>query len=145
MHPRLLVSNFAECFRFYRDVMGFKVTWEDDNYASFTDGERNEAAFALFRRQMMAAVVGTANLPSESVCQDRTALIFEVEDIDQTFEKLSGQGVQFVAGPEDHPDWGIRSAYLRDPDGNLIELNSGLEESKHSESLREASRKQRAE
>ena len=24
--------------------------------------------------------------------------------------------------PTDFPDWGMRSAYLRDPDGHLIEL-----------------------
>lgn len=34
-HTRLLVTKFAECFRFYRDVLGFKVTWgkEDERYA----------------------------------------------------------------------------------------------------------------
>ncbi len=30
-HTRLLVLRFAECFRFYRDVMGFTVTWGDEN------------------------------------------------------------------------------------------------------------------
>ena len=64
-HPRLLVSKFAECFLFYRDVMGFKVTWgsEDDSYASFTDREGEEATLALFKSQAMAEVVGTAELP----------------------------------------------------------------------------------
>jgi lactoylglutathione lyase len=36
-HVRLLVVNFVECFRFYRDVIGLKVLWGDeaDSYASF--------------------------------------------------------------------------------------------------------------
>ncbi len=29
--PRLLVANFTECFLFYRDVIGLKVTWGDEN------------------------------------------------------------------------------------------------------------------
>jgi len=142
-HPRLLVSNFAECFRFYRDVMGLEVTWgsEDDSYAAFTDREGKETTLALFRRRAMAEVVGTADLPFETVCQDRFALIVEVEDLDGLVEELRGRGVQFVPGPQDYPDWGIRSAYLRDPDGNLIELSSSLDPSRWSEDFRQAARK----
>jgi lactoylglutathione lyase len=34
---RLLVTNFKECFRFYRDVMRFNPNFgtEDDTYADF--------------------------------------------------------------------------------------------------------------
>jgi hypothetical protein len=39
---------------------------------------------------------------------------------------LKARGAQFVADLTDRPDWGIRTAHLRDPDGNLIELNSPL-------------------
>jgi lactoylglutathione lyase len=37
---RLLVSDFDSCFRFYRDVMGFRPTWgeEGDGYADFDAG-----------------------------------------------------------------------------------------------------------
>ena len=141
-HPRLLVLNFAECFRFYRDVMGFQVTWgnENDSYAAFTDREGQETTLAIFRRKDMAAVVGTANLPAETVCQDRIALIVEVEDIDGIFATLCERGVEFVVKPEDYVDWGIRGAYLRDPDGNLIELSGALDRSKWSTSLEDSAR-----
>lgn len=140
-HTRLLVAKFAECFLFYRDVMGFKVTWgnEDDSYASFADREGAEPALALFIRQAMAEVVGTSSLPPEASCQDRFALIVEVEDVDAMYAELQEKGVEFKDGPESHPDWGIRSAYLRDPDGNLIEIYTGLDRSEWSEGLKEAS------
>lgn len=141
-HSRLLVLNFAECFRFYSDVMGFKVTWgnENDSYASFTVRDGQRPALAIFRREGMANVVGTVDLPSDAVCQDRVVLIVEVEDVDDTFAQLRGQGVEFVVKPADYPDWGIRAAYLRDPDGTLIELSGALDQSKWSEGLREAAR-----
>ena len=65
--PRLLIANFPECFRFYRDLMGLEVTWgdENDSYASFTDGEGDENVLALFKRQAMAEVVGTSELASD--------------------------------------------------------------------------------
>ncbi len=53
-------------------------------------------------------------------------LIVTVEDVDASVERLQAQGVQFLTDPRDFPGWGIRSAYLRDPDGNLIELYSDL-------------------
>ena len=89
-HTRLLVSKFAECFLFYRDVMGFKVNWgsEDDRYASFADREGTGPTLALFMRQAMAEVVGTSDLPSEAPCHDRFALIVRVENVDTTYEEL---------------------------------------------------------
>jgi len=55
------------------------------------------------------------------------------------YEELREKGVEFKDGPEIHPDWGIRSTYFRDPDGNLIEIYTDLDRSEWSESLKEAS------
>ena len=144
-HPRLLVIKFAECFRFYKDVMGFQVTWGDemDSYAAFTDREGQETSLALFRRRDMAEVVGTSDLPAQTVSQDWVALIVEVEDVDGTFETFREQGVEFVLEPQDYADWGIRGAYLRDPDGNLIELSGSLDRSKWSAELEQSARRYR--
>jgi lactoylglutathione lyase len=142
-HTRLLVNNFAACFRFYRDVMGFQVTWgdENDSYASFTDKEGEETTLSIYRRKEMADIIGTAKLPTEAICQDRAILIFEVEDVDANFKKLSEQGTEVALEPVDFVDFGFRGAYLRDPDGNLIELTGALDRSKWSRDLEEAARK----
>ena len=136
-YVRLLVTNFDVCFRFYRDVMGFKVTWgeEGSGYSSFSVGEGT--ALALFQRQVMAEVVGTADLPVEAVSQDRMVLIFGVENLDATVGKLRERGARFINESKDHPDWGIRTAHLRDPHGNLIEINSPMPTTEWSEELRE--------
>ncbi len=86
----------------------------------------------------MAELIGTADLPAQAVCQDRVALIMEVEDVDHIFAQLSERGVEVVLEPQDFVDWGFRGAYLRDPDGNLIELSGALDRSKWSEDLEEA-------
>ena len=55
-----------------------------------------------------------------------TALVFFVGDVDVACFKLKKRGVAFVTEPFDRPDWGIRVAHFRDPNGNLIEINGEL-------------------
>ena len=124
-HVRLLVTDFPGCFRFYRDVLGFEVLWgeEGGRYADFKAGD---AIVALYDRRLMAEAVGTTGLPFEAEAQDRILLTFAVEDVDAVREQLKVRGVRFVTEPQDRPDWGIRTAHLRDPDGNLIEIYRDL-------------------
>lgn len=139
-HSRLLVHKFAECFLFYRDVMGFKVLWgnENDTYASFTMRDEKTPSLALFGRDEMAEAVGTAGLPAGAVCQDRMVLIVEAGDVDAAFAQLTARGAEPVVKPADYAGWGIRAAYIRDPDGNLIELSGSLDQTKWSADLLEA-------
>ena len=127
-YTRLLVSNFKACFLFYRDEMGFQATYgtENDTYADFNTGG---VSIALFDRLEMSKAVGTSHLPVDANTQDRVCLIFAVEDVDAACQQLKTQGIRLTVGPSDHPDWGIRSAYVRDPDGNLIEINQPLPQS----------------
>ena len=144
--PRLLVVKFTECFLFYRYVIGLKVTWgdENDSYASFANQEGKEIVLALFDRQTMAETVGSDHLPADTQAQDRIALIFLVDDVDVEVDRIQAREIKLVAEPKDFPGWGIRSAYLRDPDGNLLELYSNLNHEKWTEGLREAAKKQGA-
>lgn len=126
--PRLLVVDFAACFRFYRDVIGLDPTWgdEESSYASFAHQGSRQKVLALFGRQEMAEAIGTDQLPLAAAAQDRVMYIFEVGDVDGAWARLQAQGSDLVAEPRDHPEWGIRSAYVRDPDGNLLELTGEL-------------------
>jgi catechol 2,3-dioxygenase-like lactoylglutathione lyase family enzyme len=46
----------------------------------------------------------------------------EVEDLDQTFAGLSAAGAEPVSPPAPAVQPGARFAYVRDPEGNLLEL-----------------------
>ena len=120
-YTRLLVSDLEACFVFYQDVMGFKVTMEDVNggYAEFLAGDMK---LALFRRQEMAEMIGNASKPFHAECQDRVLLIFAIPDVEEVYQQLKHQGIEFTTQPLSNPSYGIKTAYLRDPDGNLIGL-----------------------
>lgn len=140
-HIRLLAKDYAACFRFYRDVMGFPAPWgdEESGYANFVVGQGT--SLALFGRRPMADVVGTDGLPEDAVCQDRAMLIFETEDLPALVAELRARNARILIDVTDHPEWGIRAAYLRDPEGTLIELNSPLARSEWSAELDDKSRR----
>ena len=146
-HVRLLVTHFAECFRFYRDAIGLTVKWgtETDTYGSFTGENKAVVNLAIFDRRSMAEAIGNDHLPIDSTGQDKSMLIIGVEDVDAVVAKIQELGVNIIHGPHNYPDWGMRSAYLRDPDGNLIELTSGIPQDQWSPSLQEASKRFQAE
>jgi lactoylglutathione lyase len=123
IHPRLLVQDYQACLHFYRDIMGLEATWDDGDYAGFQDGEFR---LAIFKRNMMAEAIGNTEKPADVVSQDKLALIFEVDDVDDYHAHLKEKGVRFLKDPQDFISWGIRAAYFRDPDGNLLEINSGI-------------------
>jgi lactoylglutathione lyase len=125
-HIRLLVSNYTDCFLFYRDVLGFGIDWGDENsgYAELHTGDHLK--LTLFRKDFMAEAVPSAYLPSALECQNKMALIFAVDNVDEVYEHLKQHNVTVVTQPLDRPVWGLRTAHFRDPDGNLIEIFSNL-------------------
>ncbi len=141
-HTRLLVDHFADCFRFYRDILRMTPKWGDENsgYASF-QSEDGQVALALFLRQAMTDVLGTGALPANPPGQDTFMLVFGVEDVDAEVQRIQQQGGKILLGPANFPDWGYRGAYLRDPDGNLVELLTSIPKDQWSEGLREADEK----
>ena len=131
LHPRLLVARFAECFRFYEAVLPKLIGAhlvrgnEDGPYANWDRGE--EGVLILFDRGAMAATIGTADLPETAgPAQDSAMLVCRVDDVDEALALCLERGGTLVAEATDRPQWGptLRTAHLRDPDGNLIELQS---------------------
>jgi catechol 2,3-dioxygenase-like lactoylglutathione lyase family enzyme len=96
---------------------------EGDVYAEFDAGGH---ILALYRRDFMAGTIGTTGKPADADAQDRVALSFDVDDVDEAYRTLTARGVVFVVGPTDRAEWVLRTAHFRDPDGNLIEINHSL-------------------
>jgi catechol 2,3-dioxygenase-like lactoylglutathione lyase family enzyme len=113
---RLLVDDFPEAFRFYRDTLGLGSASGDESsgYASFDTGS---GSVAIFERGGQAEVV-ELRPPGDS-----TLLVLEVDDVDDAVARLADH---VAREPVDQPHWGGRVAYLRDPSGNLIELFQAL-------------------
>lgn len=126
-HLRLLVNDYRSSFYFYTEVLKFKCVWGDLE-SGYADLKTGFSLIALYSREAMAEALGTSDLPGSSKSQDAFSIILEVDSVDKTARLLKQNGVELETEPEDRPEWGIRTAHLRDPDGNLLELFESLPE-----------------
>lgn len=122
-HIRLCVDDVPTCYRFYKDVLKLKPQFDasESVYAEFDSGD---AMLALFDRKLMDAVTGNSSGVKTS---DSVVICFNVDSVDQVVTDLKKQGVKMVTEPHDQPKWMLRVAHFRDPAGNLIEINQGIE------------------
>ena len=123
-HIRLLVPDVRDCFLFYRDKIGFEVRYGDES-TPFAEFQTGDTKLAL-EPQMGSKTTAVRTATEAFSGRDQVALILSVDDIDAEYERLKGLGVPFIEVPHDTPEWGHRVAYLRDPAGNVIELNQGI-------------------
>jgi catechol 2,3-dioxygenase-like lactoylglutathione lyase family enzyme len=117
-HVALNVRDMAAMKRFYVDLLGFAVEWEPDpDNVYLSSGIDN---LALHRGT--PSPEGAASPPTGGSALDHLGLIVRTpEDVDQWAAFLEGAGVTIDARPRTHRD-GARSCYIRDPDGNSLQI-----------------------
>jgi catechol 2,3-dioxygenase-like lactoylglutathione lyase family enzyme len=102
----LFTSDVAGLTAFYERVLGVAPAEQSDRHAGLPLGE------LVFRIH-----VAVEPCPGDPPADDHVA--FTVDGLDGHAAALTAAGLA-VEGPRDLP-WG-RSAYVRDPDGRLVEL-----------------------
>lgn len=112
----LFVEDLAEAKRFYGEVFGLPVVFEDANSAVFKFGD---TLVNLLRATEAPALIEPATVgPPAAV---RFQFTLGVDDVDAMCEELRRRGVELLNGPMDRP-WGIRTASFRDPGGHIWEI-----------------------
>jgi lactoylglutathione lyase len=114
----MFVQDLAKCVEFYRDKLGFQVTFKDDVSFAFRLEDQD---FVLLEVAAAAEMVGEEALSLQSGAGHRVLLCVGVEDVDVVYKTLTDKGVAFIKPPKSQP-WGRRTAYFADPEGNLWEL-----------------------
>lgn len=113
----LLCSRMAETRAFYRDVMGFPIETDQENWVSFRVG-----AVLLTLRPRGKWSVGDDGpvLPGSAAVQ----LAFRVAplQVDACHAELVSKGIAILRGPTDLPAWRHRTLFFRDPEDNVIEI-----------------------
>lgn len=124
---RLLVKDYKKCFKFYTEQLGLEPLWGDENgvYAAFKVAEGIEG-LAIFVSDYMASFVGNDEKTQPIGYREKSLVVFEVENVDDTYQALLKKGINFINEPTDMPDWGMRVVHLRDPEENLIEFFTPL-------------------
>ena len=83
-----------------------------------THGDRLE----LLHRAGSGAGLRAANPAEAALTHGFGHIAFDVEQLDETFDRLLGVGARAVMPPQQSPEPGVRMAFVADPEGNLVEL-----------------------
>lgn len=123
---RLIVSDFAGMFAYYRDVIGLKPMFPEPNppYAAFVP-ELGSSLCLHDRADLATATGGEVSAEAPADKTDRSMVALRVDDIDAYLAEVTERGGVVVAGPIDFGGR-TRNAYLRDPEGNLLEIQQWL-------------------
>lgn len=105
-------TNVRRLRSFYTAVLQVEAEGDDTFTALSTKG----AALSIFTEQGMERMAPGSM--QNSGC-GRYTLEFEVEDVDQAYERLTAMHVTFVKPPTTQA-WGRRSVWFRDPDANIV-------------------------
>jgi catechol 2,3-dioxygenase-like lactoylglutathione lyase family enzyme len=113
----LIVEDLDRSLAFYLEVLGLPIHHRAGPYAQLVAGTTR---LGLYERGAMSDTLkGPLRAP------DRDApgfqLGFKVEDVDAAHIELVERGASSAGEPITR-HWGQRTAYVRDPDGHLIEL-----------------------
>ncbi|SNX58361.1 predicted enzyme related to lactoylglutathione lyase [Streptomyces sp. TLI_55] len=120
---RLLVTDFAACYRFYAEVLGLKPQSgaAEGPYEKFSP-TTGSAGIALQDRAMMAGILGELG---DEATGHRSLVVLRVDDLNSYIEQITSRGAHLLHGPAAMTDR-MRVAHLKDPEGNLVELQEWL-------------------
>jgi|SRR5579871_499990 len=111
--PNFFVRDLGRSVEWYVRVLGFGVVFRAADYA----GVRLGAALIVL------AQVGTApaGVSYKSACHLRLA-----SGVDDYVAQIETAGQPLTAPAKDRPEYGLREAHVRDPDGNDIYIGQEL-------------------
>ena len=118
----LVVTEVDRSLRFYTEVLGLPLGHRSGPFAQLDTGATR---VALYERDAMADTLGIGPLQPPPADAPGFELGFKVDDVDAAYAEFTAAGAEAVTPPTDRP-WGQRTAYIRDPDGHLVELVTPL-------------------
>lgn len=113
----LFVEDVPAARRFYQEVFGLPVVFEDDASTVF---KFENTLINLLESSEAPELVGPARVASPE-SGARMQFTIEVDDVDAMCAELARRGVVLLNGPMNRP-WGIRTASFCDPGGHIWEI-----------------------
>ena len=115
----IVTQNVGRLCAFYREIL--KLEPEEGNVFEIIPTEG--AVLSIFSSEHMEKMAPGYLMGAG---YGSYTIEFEVEDVDQEFERLKAMNVEIVTPPTTQP-WGRRSVWFRDPDRNIINFYVNVE------------------
>ena len=117
----LFVEDLERSKRFYQDVFGLPVHFEDPNSAVFKFQNTLINLLKISEAHNLIEPGVVAGPDSGS----RFQFTIPVDDVDAACAELKARGVELLNGPIDRV-WGVRTASFKDPGGHIWEFAQRL-------------------
>ena len=112
----LYTSDLAQTAQFYEDVMGLPLKLDQGTCRIYQVG--TDSYFGFCQRSVCTP-------PSQE--QSHVILTIVTHSVDEWHQYLTEHGVRLEKPPAVNPEYGIYHFFLRDPDGNLLEVQQFLD------------------
>jgi uncharacterized glyoxalase superfamily protein PhnB len=117
----IVTANLEPMRAFYQEVLQTEPQIYRGNYVEFT---LQAGTLALWRQSECEAFGLT---PMRGAANHSVLIELEVEDVDGEYARLQGLQLEWVQELRTQP-WGHRAFYVRDPDGNVLNFHTLVEE-----------------
>ena len=111
--PSFFVKDLARSIDWYVRVLGFRIEFQAADYA----GVKLGPALIVLAQVAPAA----AGVSYKAACHLRLA-----SGVDEYVAQIESAGQPLTATVKDHPEYGMREATVRDPDGNDIYIGQEM-------------------
>jgi uncharacterized glyoxalase superfamily protein PhnB len=117
----IVTANLEPMRTFYQQVLQVEPQIYRGNYVEFS---LEGGTLALWRQSEWEAF----GITSMRGAANQSVLIeFEVEDVDREYTRLKALPMEWVQEVTTQP-WGHRAFYVRDPDGNVLNVHTVVED-----------------
>ena len=111
---RVFVDDLAAARRFYHEILGLPITWQD----------AAAIGFDLGADLIVEAVGQDADAEGRALVGRFVGCTIAVDDIAAAYAALTAKQVKFT-GPPERQDWGGVFAHFEDPSRNVLTLLGG--------------------
>lgn len=131
-HFGIVVEDLAESLNFYQQILGFEPVVTADEDSAFIDEilglDSSELTTCKLKgpdgNMIELLDFGKHRLHRENQVSSTgpTHVAFTVDNLEDTYQSLTAQGVNFISPPQKSPDGYAKVAFCQAPEGTFIEL-----------------------
>ena len=118
---RVLAADPEAAATFYEKAFGMSETRRPVNSATFKEIVINSGSTVDIAKKATSTPLVIATKPKDAVAPAMAAVILNVPDMDQAINAVKAAGGSVVRGASKSGE-GLTFAFVKDPDGNQIEL-----------------------
>ena len=122
---RVLATDPDAVAIFYEKAFGMSETGRPANSATFKEISLNSGSTSELARKSTTTPIVIATRPKDAPAGAMASLIFDVPDLEKAIAAVTASGGTLMR-PPGKTATGLSFAFVKDPDGNQIELVHGI-------------------